>query len=37
MTGTRALWLTLAMAAGFTWGALRVAGTQFRMGDFYPE
>jgi hypothetical protein len=37
VTGSRALWLTLALAAGFTWGALRLLGVEFRTGDFYPE
>lgn len=37
MTGCRAVWLAFALAACFTWGALRLLGVEFRTGDFYPE
>jgi hypothetical protein len=36
MTRSRAIWLTLALAAGFTWCALRLMGVEFQTGDFYP-
>jgi len=37
MSGWRAWVLVLLLAAGFTWGMLRLFGVQFSIGDVYPE
>ena len=37
MRGARSLAVALLLGAGFTWGILRLLGTQFVAGDFYPE
>ena len=37
MRGARSLAAILLLAGGFAWGMLRLFGTQFAAGDFYPE
>jgi len=37
MRGARSVAVVLLLAAGFTWGILRLLHTQFVAGDFYPE